>query len=47
MGTGNGRGERVSVPERSGGTSTESPRPDPEVPDKAKRRHAWLGRASG
>ena len=39
MGTGNGRGERVSVPERSGGTSTESPRPDPEVPDKAKRRH--------
>ena len=40
-GTGNGRGERVSVavPERSGETATEAPRPDPEVSEKAKRRH--------
>ena len=42
MGTSNGRGERVSVavevPERSGGTSTAAARPDPEVPEKAKRR---------
>lgn len=41
MGTANGRGERVAVavPERSGGTATEAPRPDPEVSEKAKRRH--------
>ena len=40
MGTSNGRVERVAVevPERSGGTATAAPRPDPEVPEKAKRR---------
>ena len=42
MGTNNGRGEQVSVsvegPERSGGPSTAASRPDPEVPEKAKRR---------
>ena len=41
MSTGNGRGERVSleVPVRSGGSSNEVPGPDPEVPERAKRRH--------
>ena len=36
----NGRQEQVSVadPERSEGTATEAPRPDPEVSEKAKRR---------
>ena len=36
----NGRQEQVSVavPERSEGTATEARRPDPEVPEKAKRR---------
>ena len=42
MSTSNGRGEQVSVsvarPERSGGPSTDTSRPDPEVPEKAKRR---------
>ena len=42
MSTGNGRREQVSVsvevPERSGGTSTDTSRPDPEVLEKAKRR---------
>ena len=38
--TGNGRGEQVSLEaERSGGSSNEAPRPDPEVPERAKRRH--------
>ena len=41
MSTSNGRGEQVSVsvagPERSGGPSTDTSRPDPEVPEKAKR----------
>ena len=42
MSTGNGSGEQVSVsveiPERSGGLSTDTSRPDPEVLEKAKRR---------
>ena len=42
MSTNNGRQEQVSVcvegPERSGGPSTAASRPDPEVPEKAKRR---------
>ena len=40
MSTSNGRGEQVSVAEaeRSGGPSTDTSRPDPEVPEKAKRR---------
>ena len=42
MSTNNGREEQVSVsvegPERSGGPSTAASRPDPEVPEKAKRR---------
>ena len=42
MSTSNGRGEQVSVSvagaERSGGPSTDTSRPDPEVPEKAKRR---------
>ena len=42
MNTSNGSGEQVSVsvevPERSGGTSTDTSRPDPEVLEKAKRR---------
>ncbi len=38
--TGNGRGEQVSLEaERSGGSFNEAPRPDPEVPERAKRRH--------
>ena len=41
MSTSNGRGEQVSVsvagPERSGGPSTDTSRPDPEVPEKALR----------
>ena len=39
MGTVNGRGERVADSGRSGGTAIEAPRPDPEVSEKAKRRH--------
>ena len=42
MNTSNGSGEQVSVsvevPERSGGPSTDTSRPDPEVLEKAKRR---------
>ena len=42
MSTSNGSGEQVSVsvevPKRSGGTSTDTSRPDPEVLEKAKRR---------
>ena len=41
MSTDKGRAEprAVESPERSGGPSTAAPTPDPEVPERAKRRH--------
>lgn len=38
MSKSNGLKGSLETPERSGGASNESPRPDPEVPEKPKRR---------